>query len=377
MYAAALFGSASRQDTDTASDKDLLLVSGARSRFIFKQLLEKVGFSVSVYSPAQLFHMRTRGALFLQHLRYEAKVLFDHQGSLQTFLSTCELVGPTKAELLRARLECDLIMEWPDLEYLRPWKLDVAYSLTRDLLIKRLAGTGHLAFGLDDLEHQYQQIFAIPRGSFAGLRRARLVKCEYRAGRSQSIPDYGDILASLAELHTVVDSSARLGCAGSVRAHLQRALELGVSTYTLLRNLEAALLVCDTLRLKLPERSLAWRMIRDPNGYQATSHQRRGRVHAYLDTAIKLLHGSGDLTLSLTPKSPVVAIALPADSSANPTQGRELALCSLPGDRISGSQTLSQSSPLHQRISSGRGSFAATPKPLMNGSFLVSPAVVS
>lgn len=85
MYAIAEFGSTSRCTADKYSDRDLLVVCKKEFQSILYGRYSNNGYSVSLLTPEQLYYMKKRGALFIQHLKIEAKILVDADGQLARF----------------------------------------------------------------------------------------------------------------------------------------------------------------------------------------------------------------------------------------------------------------------------------------------------
>jgi len=148
MFALALFGSVSRKTDDLHSDRDLLIVCNSKLRYELHNKYCEQGYSVSTMTGKQLACMNENGSLFIQHLKSEAQIFFDRDGELHKFLSNCELVPPTSLELQRCKATLQFIASCPDTLSLSAWKADFLYCISRDYLIKEIAKTNKLAFGL-------------------------------------------------------------------------------------------------------------------------------------------------------------------------------------------------------------------------------------
>ena len=83
----AIYGSKARNDYDSYSDNDLLIVSDSfNNTFEIEQSYNKRGFSCSAYTFNKLEILSKRKALFIQHLKQDAKIISDKDNRLQNLL---------------------------------------------------------------------------------------------------------------------------------------------------------------------------------------------------------------------------------------------------------------------------------------------------
>ena len=181
MFAIVEFGSLTRKENDPYSDRDLLIVCPSELRKGYLNRYEKEGYSVSLLTERQLFFMKEKGALFLQHLRFESRVILDSDFEFTSFINTCKLVKPNSSEIDVCQKSIEYLSTWPNAPALSAWKADYLFCLSRDYLIKRLALEGEVAFGLKDIERIAKGIFRLRKDDFKSLSILRKVKAAYRS----------------------------------------------------------------------------------------------------------------------------------------------------------------------------------------------------
>ena len=88
-FSVMVFGSAARGDTDSISDRDLLICSNKKKELLLiKDVYEKFGWSVSAYTYNKLYKMSNKKSLFLQHLKKDGVILYDRSGVLNDILKS-------------------------------------------------------------------------------------------------------------------------------------------------------------------------------------------------------------------------------------------------------------------------------------------------
>ncbi|MDY0274023.1 MAG: hypothetical protein RBR42_01125 [Desulfomicrobium sp.] len=87
-YSSAIYGSVARNDCDIYSDKDLLYAYDQGfypdSSIISKQ---KAGWNCSAYTYENLDYLSKIGALFIQHLKQDSVIVWDHNERLSNIVS--------------------------------------------------------------------------------------------------------------------------------------------------------------------------------------------------------------------------------------------------------------------------------------------------
>lgn len=181
MFAIVEFGSLTRKEDDPYSDRDLLIICPLELKNVYLNRYEKEGYSVSLLTEEQLFFMKKKGALFLQHLKLESRVILDSDLEYSSFIKTCSLVKPNQIEMELCQKSIEYLSVWPNTPSLSAWKADFLFCLSRDYLIKRLALEGEIAFGLKDIERIAKDIFTLRGEDFKCLSTLRKVKAAYRS----------------------------------------------------------------------------------------------------------------------------------------------------------------------------------------------------
>lgn len=300
MFAIAHFGSHCRNDYDDSSDRDILLVCERNKRYRLTRQYEERGFSVSSYSESQLNAMKKMGSLFLQHIKHEGSIVEDEDGEFGEFLDACDFVRPPLEELSRCRDSIGFILSWPENDNLLPWKVDVLYCLIRDLLIKRLAVGGSLAFGLEDICDRSAEEWAVSERALVGLRRAREIKNSYRAGNMASDIDVKQVVSLLKVLLNELGVQRSPKCPTDAVRLCEYVRKSSLPTYILLRTLEAAQLlegpVCDDTR---PELQRIVKLTQNPNAYCSTSRFRRDEICVLLKRVTKTISRQEEETRQL------------------------------------------------------------------------------
>ena len=98
MHSVVLFGSQVSGGSDHNSDQDLLIACESMCKSELINYYGKKRYSVSAYTPKQLSLMKVHGSLFLQHLKMESTVLYDHDNLFSDFISSCDLRPPNDQE---------------------------------------------------------------------------------------------------------------------------------------------------------------------------------------------------------------------------------------------------------------------------------------
>lgn len=191
MFSIAQFGSVCRKTNDLYSDHDLLVICEGKKRKYYYDKFTKRGYSVSTFTENQLYNMKRKGSLFLQHLKLESRILVDKNDSLKTFLDDCLLIAPSNIEIDNCRRTIEKLYCWPNDAKSIAWKADFLYGSSRDYLIKILAKHGVFAFGLDNIIAKCSEVFAIELELFQPLILLRCIKSAYRS--DIELPDYSAI----------------------------------------------------------------------------------------------------------------------------------------------------------------------------------------
>lgn len=269
MFAIAEFGSLSRNESDLYSDRDLLIICPHERRKDYITRYESEGYSVSLLTEKQLLFMKRKGSLFLQHLKFESKIIYDSKLKLSSFLNTCDLIKPTPIEINTCQSSIEFLSEWPNIIALNAWKADFLFCLSRDYLIKRLALKGVIAFGLKDIEIESKNLFNLAESDFRNLSVLRKVKAAYRS--NHTFPDNFEVstdewlstLKHTFSFRNKVDNDTLLSIK-NIASHDFH------TPYEKLRSLEALYLIFRTMGYTHPKHKMIMNVIQKPNLYGST-----------------------------------------------------------------------------------------------------------
>lgn len=232
--------------------------------------------------------MRRSGSLFLQHLRYEARIIKDVDGRLSAFLACCELEAPTSVELERCRraigfAHCLMLGDAANL-----WKADYLFCLIRDYLIKRLAAGGVVAFGIPDIYEKARRLWQLDEGDLQTLLHLRKLKAAYRQGVACSINILEIFDAAARLIHKIDFSTHAPGRPITIENLPCYRFE---SAYEQLRVFEAVYLLYRDAGYVHHDRDRIDKLIREPNMYGGATARRLTEVRALYQELLTSLIG--------------------------------------------------------------------------------------
>ena len=149
----AIFGSTARGDSDTFSDRDMLIVSNDETDLrLLKSKYNSAGWSCTAYSWSRLQGAANQGSLFVQHLKQESKILSDPSNRLAHLLDQYSPKGSYKHESAgTATLLGNLTQHMPQCSEGPMWTVDVLSVGFRSLAVASLADNGIYAFSNADI----------------------------------------------------------------------------------------------------------------------------------------------------------------------------------------------------------------------------------
>ena len=277
--ALAMFGSAARGDYDIFSDRDLLIVSN--DDWVLRKLktrYESLGWSCTAYSWSRLQHAADQGALFVQHLKQEAKVLRDPSDRLADLLANYSTKSNYRLEADGAASLLGKLLEFLPRCYVGPmWTLDVLSVGFRSLAVAKLADEGIYSFANADIVGGLTKIGMIRPSEAYQLQSLRQFKSLYRRGIVHSRIGWGDTY----DLVRLIDRRFSLGlssrCAETLDI-LESALAPENSAqwdshwYVRCRRIESALWMLRPQQNQnraafLKDRKNLFNIVRSPNSY--------------------------------------------------------------------------------------------------------------
>lgn len=184
-FSYATFGSHTRGDHDKLSDNDVLVVSNTVKLLNDFQLkFHGSELSLSTYTYRKLDYMASKGSLFVQHLKQESSIEYDHIGKLKQLLDDFKPLKSYSSELKKALSFFDFFELLPKSVYLSGWLIDCLYITFRNFLIIQSANSGDFQFSYKKLITQWLK--GNPESNFTGelLLDLRLRKSRYRSRSS-------------------------------------------------------------------------------------------------------------------------------------------------------------------------------------------------
>ena len=186
--AEAIFGSASRGDSDALSDRDILIVDNDVYTLNQRQeALEASGWSVASYTFSKLDVLVKKGSLFIQHLKDEAKILRDVDGRLCSTLKAFQAKTSYRSEIEENARLAYLTAVWPNSRAGALWAADVLYVTTRNFGILQLAERGRYVFSYSEVLEALVKYGVIDEYALPDLLKLRLAKSFYRSRQHMSV----------------------------------------------------------------------------------------------------------------------------------------------------------------------------------------------
>jgi hypothetical protein len=282
MFAIVEFGSLTRKENDPYSDRDLLIICPPELRKDYLNRYETEGYSVSLLTEEQLFFMKKQGSLFLQHLKFESRVILDSGLEYSSFINTCSLVKPSLIEMEVCQKSIEYLSSWPNTPSLSAWKADFLFCLSRDYLIKRLAFEGEVAFGLKGIERIAKDIFTLREEEFICLSTLRKVKAAYRSDHQfpenfeEAIQHWLMSLNKAFNFNNNVSSNIKLDVSRFIPHNFH-------TPYEQLRTLEGLYLVARNIGYSHPKHQLIMNLIQKPNFYGSAKKVNQGAIRQILN----------------------------------------------------------------------------------------------
>jgi hypothetical protein len=284
--AEAIFGSSSRGDGDAMSDRDILIVDEDTDVLRRRtRELEADGSSVASYTFAKLRYLASRGALFIQHLKLEAKIICDNDGKLGSLLDSFKPLESYRAEIQENARLAALAGATPSGPRGTLLAADMLYVAVRNFAVLKSAERGIYDFAYSTLLEGLEAEKVILSGGARALLRLRFLKCLYRAGEQER---------GRHVRQTVIQALAVLP-----RAHFPKKLDIvepqailqssappgKVSSYVHLRDLERRLVALEALQpgaKATGDLAKLSKWIANPRSYAAISSRLAPRLRAVL-----------------------------------------------------------------------------------------------
>ena len=261
VAAEAVFGSVSRGDDDALSDRDVLLVDNDTQLLNHRRTdLQEEGSSVASYTFRKLDTLIGKGALFIQHLKAEAKIQRDVGGRLRSVLNSFRPKTCYYNDLKENAQLAGLAAVRPNTEEGALWAADVLYVATRNFGVLYLAQKGIYLFSYHRVLEALANDGVIATNAVPDLLKLRWAKSVYRSGGRISLAAAGEIVDRAIKARP--DPSFPAGSVGLGPVEiLSGSVELpqGSAAYHRLRNLERSYLALQAI---YPARAISERLLR-------------------------------------------------------------------------------------------------------------------
>ncbi|MDF7631224.1 hypothetical protein PUG46_18365 [Erwiniaceae bacterium L1_55_4] len=289
MHAIVKFGSKVRGNSDEYSDEDLLIVCPDERRGEYVNIYLNSGFNLSFFSLNQLIWMRTKGSLFLQHIKRDGVIVYDSQNKFFNFINSCDFLFPSENELRRCESTISFLSELPDYDGLHSWKADFLYSVSRDYLIKMLASKGQLAFGIDEICDLSIKLLGVSKIDIENFKKLREIKSNYRNSKLNVPCFYEQAVLVESWLSTMMDNFNIKLMPKQITVRHALNLREFESTYEALRCLEALFILVELRGVNhLNHRKIA-KYIREPNLYRILQLSKMKTIKKYINEMNSIL----------------------------------------------------------------------------------------
>ncbi len=286
----AIFGSASRGDIDTMSDRDILIVDDDVSVLQRRaSALRAEGWSVAPYTFAKLEAVAGKGALFVQHLKLEATILKDQQCRLADLLERFKPLENYRMEIRNNERLAKLGELAPPGKRGALLAADILYVAVRNYGVLSLAERGIHTYAYVSILQALETEGLIRAGGAKALSPLRSLKCLYRAGGHEDgrhVRETVDRALSVLP-HGHFPRQLRFVAADQILSEIQPRYTTG--PYLQLRDLERRLVALDHLlpgTSRGPEFAKLTKWISNPRAYASLAYrlspQLRGSLRAKL-----------------------------------------------------------------------------------------------
>lgn len=181
----AIFGSASRGDVDALSDRDVLIIDNDIELLQRRSIeLAEAGWSVASYTFAKFDALCACGALFVQHIKLESKIIVDREGGLSRRLAAFQPRTSYAREIRDNSTLAGLAETVPVGARGTLLAADILYVTVRNFGVLSLAERGIHVYSFSAvLSGLESEGFMVP-GSARALAALRFLKCLYRSGET-------------------------------------------------------------------------------------------------------------------------------------------------------------------------------------------------
>jgi predicted nucleotidyltransferase len=205
--AICIFGSVLREDYDSYSDKDILIVSdnldSIKSEIL---ILESNKWSVSKYTWKKLDYVINNKSLFVQHIKRESKILLDTDDVLKDTLSRYVPLPSYNLQFEETKHLFLLLERISNNPIVIGWALDLLFTSFRNLSIFFLANEGIYTFSHKKIVSYLKQIKNYSYSDiefFIDLRKYRYYYHKQFFSKLPSLDSFFEILDSVNQLYKI------------------------------------------------------------------------------------------------------------------------------------------------------------------------------
>ena len=282
MEAIVEFGSQVSGGRNEFSDHDLLIVSNIKNKKELIAKYEAQGYSVSFYSQKQLELMKSKGSLFLQHLKHESFILSDEDSLFSYFINNCIFIHPSSNELEQCRKSLERLSLIPKDPRLLQWAYDYCYVISRDYFIKHFAQQNDLVFNPSQLQSKINSTFSLTAENRDLLLYLRQQKNIYRNQIPTINISWEKYQNWISILQQILGFSINSKVIHDNFSYLNGFDQHDISRYDLLRGIEAIRILFPDVRLGNASEEMIHRMITSQNNYSSTSVSKVKILSEYL-----------------------------------------------------------------------------------------------
>ena len=181
----AVFGSASRGETDQLSDRDILIIDNDVQLLRHRAVeLAEAGWSVASYTFAKFDALCAMGALFVQHIKLESTIITDRNDALTRRLTVFQPRTSYSKELSDNANLAALAGIVPVGTRGTLLAADILYVTVRNFGILSLAERNIHVYSFNSVLSELESAGLVGPGGARALAVLRFLKCLYRSGEA-------------------------------------------------------------------------------------------------------------------------------------------------------------------------------------------------
>ncbi|MCK6612514.1 MAG: nucleotidyltransferase domain-containing protein [Bacteroidia bacterium] len=194
----AIYGSRARKDYDIHSDNDLLIVADSfDKKYDIELMYNNLGYSCSAYTFDKLKILSDKKALFVQHLKQDAKILKDDDNRLNFILDNYTPKENYNEEITETINYFEITKFIPDTVEGIGWAFDVIAIGLRNYNILQLANHKIYEFSLPRILNSSKSIFNLTEDEITTLVNTRIAKKNFREKYYSQLPSKKELIKTI------------------------------------------------------------------------------------------------------------------------------------------------------------------------------------